>query len=248
MAGRPRVGVTGDHRRWAPSWWCLKLGLLLLRARPQRISVRSPATDEDFDALIVSGGNDIGPELYGETAQPHARIDPQRDRLEIAWVRRALQSGVPILGICRGAQLLNVVLGGSLITDLRPVRRLTSNRASILATKQVKLRRASRLRQLLDRDQLRVNSLHHQAVGRPGEGLRIVARDRDGICQAIEHGDGHRILGVQWHPEYLLYLSSQRRLLAWLLHQARQGAPEADTPGAGATTSAQAGGEGEVAS
>jgi putative glutamine amidotransferase len=188
-------------------------------ARPRRISVRSPADGERFDALIVSGGNDIGPELYGEAAEAHARIDPERDRLEIAWIRRALRRGLPILGICRGAQLLNVVLGGSLIPDLRPLRRLTSNRASLLPTKQVTLRRGSRLRRLLRRDRLRVNSLHHQAVGRPGDGLHIVGRDRDGICQAIEFRGGHRVIGVQWHPEYLLYLSSQRRLLAWLLHR-----------------------------
>jgi putative glutamine amidotransferase len=192
---------------------------MLMGAQPRRISVRSPAEGERFDALIISGGNDIGPELYGEVARPHARIDPERDRLEIAWIRRALNRGLPILGICRGAQLLNVVLGGSLVVDLRPLRRLTSNRASLLPTKQVTLRPGSRLRRLLRRDRLRVNSLHHQAVERPGDGLHIVGRDRDGICQAIEFRGGHRVLGVQWHPEYLLYLASQRRLLAWLLHR-----------------------------
>jgi putative glutamine amidotransferase len=214
--------VTGDHRRWAPSWWCLKLTLLALGASPRRISVRAPAEGEHFDALVVSGGNDVGPELYGGDAQPKARIDRHRDQLEIRWIERAIDEGWPLLGICRGAQLINVVCGGKLIQDLRALRRRTSNRASLLPTKRVELGKDSFLAQLLRRRRLRVNSLHHQAVETPGKGLRMVGRDRDGICQAIEASGSEAVIGVQWHPEYLFYLSSQRRLFRWLMRRAEE--------------------------
>lgn len=226
MAKRPRIGVTGDHRRWwAPSWWSLRLGLRLIGAQARRISVADPADGERFDALVISGGNDIGPELYGGTEMPKARIDRARDELEISWIHRALEEGWPLLGICRGAQLLNVVLGGSLVQDIRPLRQRTSNRASLVATKRVTLAPGSRVARVCHRSHLRVNSLHHQAVDRAGDGLRIVGRDRDGICQAIEGSRDHRVLGVQWHPEYLIYLPAQLRLFRWLVDRTHDRQP-----------------------
>ena len=222
MDRKPRVGVTGDHRRWAPSWWCLRLALRLVGADPVRISVRAPATGEVFDALIVSGGNDVGPELYGGEAMPKAKIDHERDALEVHWIERALGAGWPVLGICRGAQLLNAVLGGSLIQDIRPLRRHTSNRASLLPTKSVHIDPASRLASTCRKERLRVNSLHHQAIDRPGDGLRIVAWDRDELCQAIEAETERTAIGVQWHPEYLFYLPSNLRLFRWLTERGEQ--------------------------
>lgn len=221
MVKRPRVGVTGDHRRWAPSWWCLSLVLRLLGARPRRISVVDPATDDEFDALIISGGNDIGPELYNGEDLPKAAIDRPRDELEVHWIRRALKERIPLLGICRGAQLLNVVLGGSLIQDVRPLRFHTSNRASLLPSKRVRLRKDTLLRGLLGKRNVRVNSLHHQAIDTAGDCLEVVARDRDDLCQAVECIESERtIVGVQWHPEYLFYLPSQLQIFRWLLTQA----------------------------
>jgi putative glutamine amidotransferase len=229
MATRPRIGVTGDHHRWAPSWWCLRLALFLIGARARRISVRDPAAGECFDAVIISGGNDIGPELYGGAEMPKAVIDRERDELEIGWINRALEERWPLLGICRGAQLLNAVLGGSLAQDIRQRRRHTSNRASIVATKNVALLRTSYMSAVCKRTRLRVNSLHHQAIDRPGLGLRIVGRDRDGICQAIEGREDHRILGVQWHPEYLFYLPVQLRIFRWLIDKAHDKAHEQES-------------------
>ena len=240
MATRPRIGVTGDHRRWAPSWWCLRFALFLIGARARRISVRDPAAGERFDAVIISGGNDIGPELYGGAEMPRAVVDHDRDELEIGWINRALEERWPLLGICRGAQLLNAVLGGSLLQDIRQRRRHTSNRASIVATKNVALLRTSYMSAICKRTRLRVNSLHHQAIDRPGLGLRIVGRDRDGICQAVEGRSDHRILGVQWHPEYLFYLPVQLRIFRWLIDKAHdQEAIEEQRNRAGSTSASR---------
>jgi putative glutamine amidotransferase len=168
MAGRPRVGVTGDGRRWAPSWWCLSLALRLAGAVPERLSVRHEPSGEALDALIISGGNDIGPDLYGGTPHPKTRVDAARDALEIRWIEHACEQELPLLGICRGAQLINVVLGGSLHQDIRPLRKKTYNRPGLLPTKQVFVQADSRIGSYLRRRKLRVNSLHHQAIKSPG--------------------------------------------------------------------------------
>ena len=148
------------------------------------------------------------------------RLDLDRDRLEIGWIEHALEQGLPMLGICRGAQLINVVLGGNLHQDIRQMRRLTYNRPGLLPTKQVHLEAGSGLSGITRRDKLRVNSLHHQAVDRPGLGLVVVGRDLDRIVQAFESSDGRALVGVQWHPEYLLYLPSQLAIFRWLVRSA----------------------------
>jgi len=219
MAARPRVGVTGDGRRWAPSWWCLSLSLRLAGAIPERISVRHAPSGNPLDALIISGGNDISAEHYGGDIENQVRLDPERDKLEIDWIKQALEKRLPLLGICRGAQLINVVLGGNLHPDITQMRRLTYNRPGLLPTKQVALETDSVVARVCGRERLRVNSLHHQAIREPGADLRVVGRDLDQIVQAVECTAGRRIIGVQWHPEYLFYLPAQFRLFRWLLRR-----------------------------
>ena len=148
------------------------------------------------------------------------KADPERDRLEMEWIHKALASNLPLLGICRGAQLINVVLGGPLHQDIRPLRKRTYNRAGLLPTKQMRLESGSLLAQVCGKEFLRVNSLHHQAIKDPGKELKVVGRDLDEITQAVECTAGRRIIGVQWHPEYLFYLPSQLALFRWLLQSA----------------------------
>ena len=220
MAERPRVGVTGNHRRWSPSWWSTRCALRLVGAQAERISVAHAPSGRPLSALIIGGGDDIAPEHYGGDIEAMVRSDPERDTLEMRWIEQALEEGIPLLGICRGAQLINVVLGGNLHQDIRPMRVHTYNRPGLLPTKQVRVDAESRLAQVCSKVRLRVNSLHHQAVRNPGEGLRVVAWDLDNIVQAVESSDGRPILGVQWHPEYLFYLPAQLALFRWLTRSA----------------------------
>lgn len=217
MAKRPRVGVTGVARRWSPGWWCTAIALSLIGAVPERISVRHRPSGKPLDALIIGGGDDIGPEHYNGDVEAKVKADPDRDRLEIEWIRRALENDIPLLGICRGAQLINVVLGGTLHQDIRPLRIRTYNRPGLLPTKQVRLHADSRVAQVCGKLRLRVNSLHHQAVKDPGSNVRVVGWDLDEIPQALESSADRKIIGVQWHPEYLFYLPSQLALFRWLL-------------------------------
>lgn len=178
--------------------------------------MRHQPTGKPLDALIIGGGDDIGPEHYDGNIHAQVRLDPARDELEIDLIKRALDEGIRLLGICRGAQLINVVLGGNLHEDIREMRELTYNRPGLLPTKQVTVQAGSRLAGILGRTHLRVNSLHHQAIKEPGEAVRVVGHDLDHITQAVELTDGRAVLGVQWHPEYLFYLPVQLRLFRWL--------------------------------
>ncbi len=220
MRKKTVVGVTGSARRWAPAWWCARMALRLVGASAQRISVRHQIEPAPLDALVIGGGNDISPEHYDGDISAPVKADPERDRLEIGWIEYALEHQIPMLGICRGAQLINVVLGGSLHQDIRSLRKLTYNRPGLLPTKQVKLEEGSLTARICATTSLRVNSLHHQAVRQAGKNLVAVGKDLDGIVQVIEAGDGSNIIGVQWHPEYLFYLPKQLALFRWLVKNA----------------------------
>lgn len=220
MAARPTLGVTGNARRWSPSWWCTRLAVWMAGGRAVRISVHNPEPELRPEGLIIGGGDDIGAEHYNGDVRRDVKVDPQRDQLELKWIRRALDEHIPMLGICRGAQLINIVLGGNLHQDIEPMRRLTYNRRGLLPTKQVHVEENSRLTQITGKTKLRVNSLHHQAINRIGEGMQVSGRDLDKIVQAVEGKRGSTILGVQWHPEYLFYLPSQQRLFKWLVKEA----------------------------
>ncbi|MCK5769873.1 gamma-glutamyl-gamma-aminobutyrate hydrolase family protein [Algiphilus sp.] len=221
IAGRrPLIGITGGDASLPWGWWFAAAAVRASGGRPLRITPSRPLGERHLDGLIVGGGDDIDPSLYSDDDPGAPAADPARDRLELALLDIALADDLPVLGICRGAQLLNVASGGSLYADIRHRRRLTSNRRTVLPRKTAVLRPGSRLARICGDRTLRVNSLHHQAVRDLGRGLRTVARDADGIKQAVEApGTAFRI-GVQWHPEYLPQKRAQRRLIAALVRRA----------------------------
>ncbi len=145
-----------------------------------------------------------------KTAQPQKDVD--RDRMEKKLCLYALENQLPVLGICRGAQLINVALGGTLHQDTRSFYTETPHIRSIFPIKQVHLTANSKLRKIFDADICLVNSLHHQAVNKLGLSLVITAREDNKIIQAIEHIKHPFMIGVQWHPEYLPHIKMQQRL------------------------------------
>lgn len=216
----PRIGVTGPRSRLPFAWWATRTALRLCGARPLQLRPGDRLPPR-LDALVVGGGADIGAGLYDPLADEIEAQDPDRDEFEIEALDGAFARGLPVLGICRGAQLMNVVLGGSLVRDVRDRRLLGSNRSTLLPTRPVRLEPGSRLSRILLRDDCRVNALHRQAVDHPGRGLVVVARDIDDIPQAVEDPDQPFRIGVQWHPEYLAWSRIQRRLFAALVRTAR---------------------------
>ncbi len=219
---RPLIGVTGPDRYGLISWRFIRFALWRTGARVARLTPAHPEPRETLDGLIVSGGSDIDPWLYAQEPADKGSYDRARDAFESIMIEEALRRHQPLLGICRGAQLLNVRLGGSLNQNLRDRRRYTSNRYTPLPLKGLILRRESRLAGIMDCEYCKINSLHSQGIATLGRELRVAGRDLDGIIQAVEYPGPEFILGVQWHPEYLFYSSRHYRLFSALVAAARR--------------------------
>jgi putative glutamine amidotransferase len=174
-----------------------------------------------LDALCLSGGPDIHPSAYGAGAHPElGPTEPSLDRFELALARHAATLGVPLLAICRGAQVLNVAHGGTLHQHLPDLREDIDHRQSLSGgrtTHAVALVPGSRLASLLGRRRVEVNSFHHQAAAKVGKGLRVVGRAPDGVVEALEGTDGAFTLGVQWHAECLIQEPEQLGLFRTLV-------------------------------
>lgn len=161
-----------------------------------------PAVDMSCDGLLLCGGGDLDPIRYAQENNGCTEIDPQRDEAEFALAEAFLSAGKPILAICRGHQLLNVVLGGTLIQDLPAAQRPFHTRAEGTTEDRVHPIRAvegSVLRSLYG-ELFHVNSYHHQATDLLGQDLKVTARSESGIVEALEHKT-LPILCVQFHPE-----------------------------------------------
>lgn len=205
---------------------CVAAGVRLAGGRAVQLSPAEPAPEQPVHGVVISGGHDVDPVLYAQESSVLPHYDPERDAFESAVIDQALSDRLPLLGICRGAQLLNVRLGGDLHQDLRAQRRHTSHRRTILPLKTLLVTPGSRLRTWIGSAQSRINSLHNQAIDRLGRGLVVSGRDLDGIVQAVEDPARAFLLGVQWHPEFLLWKAPQRRLFRILVEAARQAAPQ----------------------
>ena len=207
------IGIT-SYYNWAE-------GLIQLRDRYLRKILNEGASvlvippffsDEiadSLDGLILSGGDDVDPRFYGELPRDVGSIEPIRDETEIKLVREFRKRDKPVMGICRGAQVINVSMGGTLIQDIKAevsgaIKHWWSRRESEVPywypTHRVRIDRDSMLFNIVKEEIIWVNSFHHQAIKRIGSGLKAVAWSDDGIIEAVEAEKGF-ILGIQWHPE-----------------------------------------------
>ncbi|CAM3426907.1 gamma-glutamyl-gamma-aminobutyrate hydrolase family protein [Hydrogenibacillus schlegelii] len=208
-----------------------------------------------IDGLLLTGGGDLDPASFGEAPHPSlGTVEPERDAFELALARLAAAMGLPLFGICRGAQLLNVAFGGDLHQDLPaqwrgPLVMHMQRGPRAWPAHAVGVAPDSRLGAIVGAERLRVNSFHHQAIRRVAPGWRAVAWSDDGVIEAIERPDGPLALGVQWHAEALAAAGAweQRRLFAAFVEAARASAdrtspdeavPSGERPGIGRTDQA----------
>ena len=174
------------------------------------------------DALVISGGWDVDPLLWGE--EPHGKLGdtlPERDTFDLLLIREARRRGIPILGICRGLQILNVAAGGSPYQDMSEQPdsfvRHWQNSHPDQATHTVTTEKGSILNKILG-ESITVNSFHHMAVHEPARGYQVTARAADGTIEGMESTEGSPVLAVQWHPEMMHRKSAaMRQLFSWLL-------------------------------
>jgi putative glutamine amidotransferase len=217
----PLVAVTTSARSGWRIFPLVALNLRLAGVRAVRWGAGRPADLARVDGVVIGGGDDIGPDLYGGDVVTSVRIDPDRDALERRLVHEAMERGIPVLGICRGAQMLNVALGGTLHADAYAVFRRSEEFRTVLPRKRLRIEPSTRLAELAGPEPMTVNALHSQAVDRLGAGLRVSARDEGGMVQAVERCAEPFALGVQWHPEHLFYARRQRALFRGLAAAAR---------------------------
>ncbi len=164
---------------------------------------------QGLDGLLIPGGNDVDPNRYGENPIVECgEIDPHWDELDLWATGFALERNLPILAICRGCQVLNVALGGTLLQDIpsqvkNPLKH-AQKAPRWYATHDISVQSASLLGNIWGNGPTKVNSYHHQSIAKVGKGLRIVATAPDGIIEAVESTEHRFVLGLQWHPEHMI--------------------------------------------
>jgi putative glutamine amidotransferase len=195
---------------------------LILPIMPALASMRRAI--ESLHGLIVSGGNfDINPRLYGEEPIKAMRnIIEERTQFELGLIELALERDMPILGVCGGAQAINVALGGSLYQDIQT--QIAGAREHERGSKKssgghaVTIVKGTKLRKIVGRESLEVNTTHHQAIKKLGKGLIVNAAAEDRVIEGIESREHTFVLGVQWHPEFLVQRDrAQRKIFSALV-------------------------------
>ena len=244
---RPLIGITTSElrpgelatlrRHGEPPHAEMALGIPYVRAieaaggvpivMPPLAMAGVPVLAARLDGLLLSGGPDLSPSAYDQ--RPHAQLgstEPELDAFEYAMVREALRLELPILGICRGAQALNVACGGTLHQHLPDVvgEGVVHRQSEVgrCPTHLVDVVAGTRLARVLGTRQLLVNSFHHQAVNRLGTPLRVCALAPDGTIEAIEDPDRRFVAGVQWHAETLVHRAIDRALFDELVAAAHE--------------------------
>lgn len=221
---RPWIGITEPDHGARLSWLCIAFAIWLAGGKPVRITPSRPHFDSPICGLVLAGGRDIHPHRYSGIVKPHYIYDMPRDALEFSWLERAQQKQLPVLGICRGAQLMNIERGGDLHIDIRKVYEKAhypnGTLARIFYRKRIYIHPKTLLFSLIGEQYSRVNSMHTQSINRLGRSLKISAEESNRIVQAIEDSDFPMYLGVQFHPEYLLYARRYRNLFQQIVRKA----------------------------
>ena len=214
---RPLIGISGSHNV-ADRQMFVRENYMQSVLRAGGIPVLLPEIEDEetakaildrLDGLLLAGGGDVLPSRYGEETLPACgEDDPQRDIFELLIIPMAIARNMPIFGICRGIQVLNVAMGGTLIQDIEsqqniPKKTHQQEPPFSQPVHTVCFEKGSIFERITGATEIKANSMHHQAIKKPADGLQVDGRAEDGIIEAMSAKDGSRIFAVQFHPEYL---------------------------------------------
>ena len=221
---RPIIGITKPEDGDTIPYLCMRLAVWLAGGDAVKLTARAPRDPRSVDGLIFGGGSDVYPKRYQGQPKEGYRYDLARGDMEASWALAARRHGLPVLGVCRGAQMLNVLAGGTLHADLSAFK--TDRPKNILwrffHRLPIRVRRGSKLATITGCPaEMRVNAIHLQAIRRLGAGLTVSAREPNGVIQAIEDASQPFWIGVQFHPEFLIYRAPFRRLFRQLVETAQ---------------------------
>lgn len=224
---KPVIAITKSEHRSRISWFFLPLIVRLMGAHPMDITANMDYHDIDFDALILSGGIDIHPDRYDGEKKQNEPYDLDRDEMEFFLLKKAEDKNLPVLGICRGSQLMNIARGGTLHFDVAKAYERANYPSSTLARifyrKRMYIENQNTLiYKILKCTSAKVNSIHSQAMNKLGHNLTASAKEENGVVQTIEDTKRAFYIGVQFHPEYLTYSPLYRRLFKSLINCAKQ--------------------------
>ena len=243
----PKIAITGPNQSGTIAWLFTAINVRIAGGKPVRVTPDTFDGVLDYDGVIIGGGSDIHPEHYikAKVAPVNRTLwvklkecllypmellnhfsssghDKERDDMEIKFIHYALDNNLPILGICRGHQLLNAELGGSMYESTLPLLKKDARIRSPFPRKTVYyITDDSLISKITGDDPLKVNAIHSQAVAEPADELKVTAKEKAGINQVIESKNNDRLLGVQWHPEYLFYMKAHRKIFRWLVGEAK---------------------------
>lgn len=223
---RPVIAITKPHRKDNWAYRAMAAAVRLGGGDPVALTPAKRDSRMKANGVLFGGGDDIFPMLYDETPKQGHVYDRERDALEIAAAEKAKADNIPALGICRGAQLMNVVCGGALHADVSAEYEDAAYPngvwGKVFYRKSINIKRDSCLFEIVQAEQTEVNSLHKQAIKRLGDGLIATASEANGVIQAIEDKTLKFFMGVQFHPELLVYRSDMRAIFEGLVNAAAE--------------------------
>ncbi len=220
---KPVIGVTKPEDGDDLAFMAMTMAVRLAGGEPRKLTASAPGDPRTVDGLIFGGGSDVYPGRYAGVINEGQIYDEVRDEMEASWADAAREQNIPVLAVCRGAQMLNVSRGGDLLADLKHLPQddyPSTTLERVFFRKKITVEPDSLLASAVEKTTLHVNSIHSQAINQLGDGFIVTARDANGVVQAIEDPSLDFCIGVQFHPEFLIHRSTFRKFFGAFVHAA----------------------------